>query len=404
MAQTLQTLSPLLKEMYESGVKDLLNNETAAWNRIQSTSAGTTSTAGGKYVTFSMHVKRNNGIGSRNEMETLPTPGRQGYARAFIPMRYHYASVGITGQAIELANTDAQAFASAQKEEITRIKNDISKERNRQFFGDGLGTRGVVSGAPTGTTVPVVATNQLDDGGRYDIMVGATADVRVANVIASSVDYDDDTITFDGATLTGVEEGDIIVRHKSYDREIHGLGAVLSDTTTLYGVDPAVVSQWKAKINDNGGTSTAISELMMTRMVDRLKKDGNKPTVIWTTPGVLRAYWSLLSGQRRYVNTKDYAGGYSGLSFQTPSSGEIPMLTDSDVAPGSMYFLDEKDIKFYQLHDYKFMDRTGSMWSQVRDAEGRYDAYEATMSNYSEMGVHNRGAHGLITNITEDQD
>ena len=152
MSQTLQTLTPLLKEIYENGVKDMLNNETTAWSRIQSTSAGTTSTAGGKYVSFALHTRRNNGIGSRNEMEPLPSPGRQGYARAFIPMRYHYASVGITGQAIELANTDPQAFASSLKEETTRIKDDISKERNRQFFGDGLGTRGVVSGAPTGTT------------------------------------------------------------------------------------------------------------------------------------------------------------------------------------------------------------------------------------------------------------
>lgn len=403
MAQTLTTLAPVLKEMYEDGVKSLLNDEVAAWNRIQSTSAGTTSTAGGKYVTFSMHVKRNNGIGSRNEMEPLPSPGRQGYARAYIPMRYHYASVGITGQAIELANTDAQAFVSAQKEEMTRIKNDISKERNRQFFGDGLGTRAVITGAPVGTTIPVKATNQLDDGGRYDIMVGATATVRVSNVVASSVDYDGNKISFQGATLTGVASGDIIVRHRSYDREIHGLGSILSDTSVLYGVNPAEVSQWKAKIVKNA-SPTAISELMMTRMVDKLKKDGTKPTVAWTTPGVLRAYWSLLSGQRRYVNTTKYEGGYSGLSFQTPSSGEIPMLTDSDVTPGDMIFLDEKDIKFYQLHDYKFMDRTGSMWRQTQDAEGVYDAYEATMSNYSEMGCHKRGAHGKITNIIEDAD
>lgn len=403
MSQTLQTLTPILKEMYENGVKDLLNNETTAWSRIKTTSEGTTSTAGGKYVTFALHTRRNNGIGSRNEMETLPTPGRQQYARAYIPMRYHYASVGITGQAIELASTDAQAFASSIKEETTRIKDDVSKERNRQFFGDGLGTRGVAAGAAVGSDLELTNVKQIDEGGRYDIMTGATETVRVSDVIVDTIDYDTNTVTFDKAA-TGAVAGDILVRHKSYDREIHGLGSVLSDTTTLYGVDPAEVSQWKAVINDNGGTDTAISELMLVRMADKLKSNGAKASVIWTTPGVLRAYFSLLSGQRRYVNTQKFEGGYSGLAFQSPSGGEVPMLTDSDVPEGEAIFLNEKDIKFYQLHDYKFMDRTGSMWTQVHDADGKYDAYEATMSNYSEMGVHKRNSHGVIRNIIEDSD
>ena len=403
MAQTLQTLTPILKEMYESGVKEMLNNETAAWSRIQSTSAGTTSTAGGKYVTFALHTRRNNGIGSRNEMEPLPSPGRQGYARAFIPMRYHYASVGITGQAIELAATDPQAFASSIKEETTRIKDDISKERNRQFFGDGLGTRAVISSGVAGSDAVMNSVKQLDLGGRYDIMTEATAVVRVSDVIVEDIDYSDNTVTFNKA-ITGAAAGDILVRHRSYDREIHGLGSVLRDDTVLYGVDPNEVPQWKAAVNNNNDTPTAISELMMVRMADKLKSDGSKPSVIWTTPGILRAYWSLLAGQRRYVNTQKYDGGYSGLSFQSPSSGEVPLLTDSDVPAGDMIFLNEKDIKFYQLHDYKFMDRTGSMWQQVRDTEGKYDAYEATMSNYSEMGVHKRNSHGVIHNVIEDVD
>jgi hypothetical protein len=48
------------------------------------------------------------------------------------------------------------------------------------------------------------------------------------------------------------------------------------------------------------------------------------------------------------------------------------------------------------------MDRDGSMWKQKTDASGRYDAYLASLYEYSELGTHRRNTHGVITGITED--
>ena len=48
------------------------------------------------------------------------------------------------------------------------------------------------------------------------------------------------------------------------------------------------------------------------------------------------------------------------------------------------------------------MNRSGSMWSQKRTSAGKFDAWEATLYEYSEMGTNRRNAHGIITNIQED--
>lgn len=403
MGATIATLAPVLKEIYDGDLNDQLNNKTAAWNRIKQTSKGT-DRAGGKFVNFPIHISRNSGIGSRNEGEALPQAGNQGTAEAQLNLRNHYAAVELTGQAIELVDSDYQSFISGQKMEMSKVRDDISKERNRQFFGDGLGTRTVSTAGPTGQVIPVADAYQLDLNGIYDVHVGATSTKRQAALKVTAQDFTPgaNKVTVTG-TVTGIVANDIWVRAGSYDREIHGIGAILSDTTTLYGIDPAVVQVWKANMKVHG-SATAISELMLLRMTAQINRAGGDTTVIWTTPQIQRAYFALLQTTRRFVNTKEFTGGYSGLAYQTPG-GEIPFLDDWDAPQGNIAFLNEKEIKRYSKHDgFKIMDRGGSTWTQKRDANGDYDVWIARLYEYSEMGTFRRNTHGLITNVLGDND
>ena len=127
MAQLLSTLTPILKEVLEDGITSQLSNETTAWNRLER-EIQSSDKIGGKYVRFAIHTKRNNGIGSRGEMEALPVAGRQGYEDAEVLWAYLYASIELSGQAIELAANDYQAFAASLSEEKTRIMDDITRE------------------------------------------------------------------------------------------------------------------------------------------------------------------------------------------------------------------------------------------------------------------------------------
>lgn len=402
MGVTLTDLTPILKEVYEGGIVEQLSNETSAWNRVNQ-KVKDSDRFGGKYIDFPIHTRRNSGIGSRNEMEALPTAGAQGYEEAHVKWRHDYAAIAITGQAIELANTDYQAFSDALSEEKDGIVRDIAKERNRQFFGDGSGTRTLVTGAISGTTIPVADVTQLDEGGIYDIVPTGGGTPRGTVTVTG---YDDtpgaNTITVN-ATVAGVVATDRLVRKGSFNREINGLGSIINSTTPLYGIDPATVKVWRSTVHGNAASPTDLSELRLTRMADAIKIKGGKPSVMYTSYGVLRAYFALLTSQRRFVNTQKFDSGHSGLTFQSPSGGEVPFIADSDAPKGQIQFVDESQLTYYVRHKgYKFMDRTGSMWRQKVDATGTYDAWEATMYSYGELATKRRNAHGRIVGINED--
>lgn len=396
MPQTLATLTPLLKEVYEGGLVEQLNNDTKAYNRLK-TNSKSSAKWGGKYVNLPIHVARNSGIGSRNESEALPTAGYQDTREAMIPMKFHYAAVELTGQAIELADKDYQTFAETLNLEVSSIKKDVSKERNRQYFGNGSGAKAVVT-ALAGQNITVADHKGLDINGVYDVMVGSTSAVRQAGLVVTNINTATNVATVTGTT-TGIVANDIIVRTGSYGREWSGLGAIISDTTVFQQIDPATVPVWKSEIKTAAGS---ISELMLVRMADRIYTNGGKTSVIWTTLGVQRAYFSLLTSLKRFVGTTKFTGGFSGVAFESASQGEIPMIPDIDCPAGSALFVDEKAITVYDNGGYKFMDRSGSMWQQKRTNAGKFDAWEATLYEYSELGVNRRNTHGMISGITED--
>jgi hypothetical protein len=138
----------------------------------------------------------------------------------------------------------------------------------------------------------------------------------------------------------------------------------------------------------------------MIKMVDRIRTRGGSTTLILQSLGVRRAYFGLLSQYRQTVNTQEFTGGFSGLAFTT-DRGEIPVIADVDAPLGTQYFINEDTMTYYRDEDWHFLDRDGSMWKQVRDANGDYDAYYARMVEYHELGCDRRNSNGTIQDITE---
>lgn len=397
--QTMSTFDPLLKEVLQSGVNDQLENENRAITRIKKTDGGLKEN-GGKYVRFTAHVGRNNGLGSRNEMEALPKAGRQRYIEGKINMRYHYAGIQLSGQTFDLASSSPQAFASAVDEEMTRVKDDIAKDQNFMFFGDGLGTRGAITGVATGQVIPLRSIRHIQKYGIYDIHTPGNA-VKKGTVEVSKVDRDTNTITVIG-TVPTLAAKDILVRQGNYDREWHGIQSIISETTSLHGINPNVEEIWKAEVT-NLTANTPISESVLLKQIDDIYRNGGKTTVAWTTLGIIRNYFALLAQERQFVNKDTFEGGFKGVAILSPNAGEIPLLSDIDAPLGEINFLNEKVIHRYDATGgYKYMDRDGNMWKQVRSGDDDFDAYKATLRMYGEMGTTRRNTHGKITNLQDD--
>jgi len=395
MPASLSTVDKITKEIYQGKIRAQLSEESVGYKRIEKTNEGVTNEVGGKYVTFPIRVRRNHGIGYRNEMELLPSAGQQGYASVRVGLKYGYGRVRLTGQLIELADSNYQAFASAMQLEMDGLKTDIGKDTNRVFYGDGLGTLATVTAATVGTNTAVVnSVRFLEVGVQIDIQTGATATVRVANRQVTAVNSATKTITFDGA-VASLAVGDLIVRTGNFGREPNGLASLVTDTGTLFNVDPNVEPVWKAVVRSNAGTNRALSEGLMIEATDAVRVNGGKTSLILCGLGVRRAYFNLLSQQRRYPSTTNFEGGFTGLAFN--NGREIPVIEDPDAPDSTMYGLDEDSLKIYRNEAWSWMNRDGGIWKWVHD----FDAYEAIMNQYWEIGLNRRNANFVIKDLVE---
>lgn len=402
------TADNILKEIYEPRVRDQLQSEVITLSRIEKTNDGVSSDVGGKYVRFSVRVKRNHGIGARNEMEALPNPKTQDYRTAQLRLAYLYGAIQLSGQTFELAENNTQAFASVLDQEMQGIKEGLKKDTNRQMYGT---TTGILAVAASGSTTTFVTNNgQYLEVGMFVDLYDATDTNSVPVLNNANVEITDivttagvSTVTL-GTTVTAVAVGDFMTRTGSRGKETVGfehMVAGLTNTNALGTGGGALYnithSTWTGNMDSTAG---AISEGRMQTMIDAIRQRGGSTTVIFTSLGVRRAYANLLEQQRRYVNTTKFTGGFSGIAFTT-DNGEVPIVSDYDCQPGRMYFLNEKEIKLYQAGDWSFMNRDGSSWQRLIDSSGEYDAYRARLFKYCQLGTHRRNTHGMITGIIE---
>lgn len=389
----LTTVDAILKEVYGPRIENQLQDEVIALKRIERTSSGVVETVGGKYVDFPIRVKRNHGMGYRAEGGLLPAAGKQGYAEVHVPLRYGYGRVRLTGQVMQLAKTNVQAFANAMDQEMEGLKNDLAKDSNRVVYGNGKGTLATVV-SDGANNVVVDNVQYLELGEKIDIVNASTDAVLAADREITAIAESTKTVTYDGADVTATT-AHVLVRTGSWELEPSGFGIIVDDTLVLHGLDPATQPKWAAKVKANSGTNRALSEGLMIETADDVRRQGSKISVIFGSLGVRRAYFNLLTQQRRYTDTKEFAGGFTGLAFNYGT--EIPMVEDTDAPPNRLFFVTESEIKIYRNKEWHWADDDGSVLKWVHD----YDAWEALIRQYWEMGTSKRNAHAVLKDITE---
>lgn len=389
----LTSITPILKELYEGPICKNVQNETVLTQRLVTSNKGVTHKAGGKYVDFPVLVGRNQGISFRAENEDLGNPGRARMKEVNVPLFYGYGRVRIQGQLFELAENDAQAFVNAVDNEMEVLKESVSKDQNRIYYGDGTGRLATISVTANSATQTVDDAYWLEIDAEVDVMNAAGTKIGTALTI-TSVDYDTNVIVLSGS-VNATANTHFIVRAGNYDtatqREPSGLGRITDNTVNLHGLnDP----YWKANVDALNGN---LSETRMIKMCDSIRRKGGKVSAIFTSLGVRRSLFNLYTQQRRFNGSMEFGGGFKALPFQYGTS-DIPVVEDPDCPSGRMYFLTESDMRVYHSQDWHFEDKTGSMFVQVSNK----DAYDCFMKRYFEMATRRRNGQGVMTGINEN--
>jgi len=126
-------------------------------------------------------------------------------------------------------------------------------------------------------------------------------------------------------------------------KQITGLLAVLSTSTTYGGIAVADMADWVAYVADNSGTNRALSLPLMQKVYGGASYDDKKPTCLVANQNIVDVYWGLLQPHQRLMSEE-----MSGLGFQNVLTfNGAPVLIDSHQAANEMYFLNEDFLKLY---------------------------------------------------------
>jgi hypothetical protein len=170
----------------------------------------------------------------------------------------------------------------------------------------------------------------------------------------------------------------------------------------LQGLLVASYPWFKAQVmTASGGRYTSQRQLtptLMQQMFDKVELKAGKdygPDMIITTHAIRREYLDYMEARRRNVNTMALDGGWTAIDYNG-----VPLMVDPDAIDGEMYFLTLKDLQVYRMSDYDWMDQDGAILSRITG----YDAYEAVLFRYAELGCNNRRTHGVLCDLAYTPD
>jgi len=355
----------------------------------------------GNEAVVPLHTSRSGGIGSRAENAALPTSGNQVFAKAVFDLKYHYGRISVTGVAMAKTANTAGAFLKALQAELDGIRRDLTLDIGRQAYGDGSGKVATCGVTTASTTVVLASAEAILKGSLYIGMavdVGTAANpVLLANAsVITAVNAATPSITI-GTSVTTTAAHFVFRAGNAVDathvNELTGLSALVSQAAnTVGGIDAsqAANSYWDNMRNNAAGTLTLD---MLLKAYNQVQIAGGETSAMICTPGMQRAYFKLLQAQVRYVEPLTIKGGFQVLEFMGK-----PFVADRLAPFGSIFFLDEEFVKVFSTGDWHFLDEDGNTLKWVIG----YDAWEAVLARYFNLGISRRNVQFLQYGLTDD--
>jgi len=446
----LSNYDEILKTFYLPAIQDQLNQDNILSDLIDINEKDIS----GKDAKIECHYGRTEGIGARADGGGLPDGDYQKFKQATVPMKYNYGRVVFSGPTIAATRDEKGAYARVVDREITGIVQDVQKEINRQLWGCGYGVIArLLADSSTSVTVQKQYRSNAAGGdgfgstfgdkyleefssGVWNIPNSATASITTMTVGTTDIapnTFVEGTIS-DSFSVTNTSTplaGTYIVRKGSsrsttastaagYARlEMMGLRGIVTDTDldeiavfntskTGFGVnDPlqglavATYTWWKANVDAHSsgryGGQRALNLTLMQKMFDKVELKAGKeygPDLILTTAPIRREYIELMQADRRVVNEMKIEGGWKGISY----NGVLFYVDNTDAIDGEIYFLTTRDLQVYRMSDYDWMSKDGAVLSRISG----YDAYEAVLFRYAELGCNRRNSQGVIADLAYD--
>lgn len=393
--QSVTNAANLAMRVYDSVIAEQVFKKNVLWMNIMknvATKKGTTE----KYL--KVHYARNIGSAAGGESITLPSAGRQSYLESVIPMKLNFHQVQLTDYAIQAGKNSKEYLVDLLQGEYEGAKNDMQRQLSRQGYGNGSGVICRVDGIASQPTfdldTPMVGKNPTDylEAGAAGIgsmvMLDSDADTATSEVYTRvTAIADGDTLTL--ATGSGIADNDyLFLAHyvsggsstvSNRGSEITGLKGLIDDATyvtTLQDLSRSTYIWWKSYANDSATERSLTEEIMFDTMLEAKKK--GDPKIILTSYDLFGAYGRLLAADRRYTDTMELKGGFTGVKYN-----DLALVPDYDAPYKDMFFIDNSSLSVEELTPMSFMDSDGSILSRSATTP----AFSATLRYYANLAT-----------------
>lgn len=385
---SLTSASNALKNVYLGVVANQLNvNANPLLGKIEQS----TKDVWGKKIIKLAPYGINGGIGAGTETGKLPTAGENKYVQFTSELKNLYGKIEISDKAMRASMNSAGAFVNLLNAEMEGLIKASSFNFGRMLYGDGSGLLAKVTNYNSSTKVVTCdSVRNLIEGMIVDFYSGSTAVSNGQGIRINYVDRVNKTITLDmPANAPTIAKDQTIYVQNSKDLEITGLGAIFSDSTTLYGLTR---SDYKWLKPYTSTTSQEIADDVIQGALDHLEEvGGSTANFITCSNAVRKAYQKYLSYFRRNIDIMELAGGYKAMTYNG-----VPIYADRFVEDDTMYVLNTDEFTLHQLCDWKWLEGEDG---RVIKQNANEATYSATLVKYADLICNKPNAQAKISGI-----
>ena len=404
MAQAnLTSLDATMKYKYGPSIEDLVNKKTLLLDRINQRKKKFP----GKLWVQPKMLATGGGIGARSGASpTLPTAGRTVQEELQATAKKLYARLDIDREAIIAGRKSEQVFIDSTKHEIKAKADRFALDLNRQFYGNGGGSLGLVSSAVTGASGTIVVTaatwnqNYFMEGDRIQLYAdnsgvpGALIGSSTVSTI-SSIAPSTRTLTFDSVDASAAA-GQHIVLEGNANNELTGFASHIDDqSSTIHNINKTTYFRARGVYQD--ASSASVSVDLMNQLVQQMVSVSvEQPKMVITSPKQWRLISQLLENAKIYYAKDSDKGkfGFGALEYISPL-GVLPVYADRFCPDEKMYFVNPESFQFIQREDFGWFDEDGTILMR----QATTDAYEARYGGYSELICTCENSNGVLDNL-----
>lgn len=403
MPQSLSNFSNALKEIYEPGLRNAVNNSNVIWAEAIKNSEDLV----GEEAVWSIHSGRSASTGARAELGTLPTADRQRHIKARKNLTFQYHTIKVSGPAKHLTRNDEAAFARALEAEVKGGEKDMKNDLARQTVGqvvtvNSVASTGVIAtlSADPGTGTTITMANEPESvirhffpGMKISFIAPADGTVRTqptGGYEVVSTNKTAKTVEIASAADAGIASTDVVVRFGNLNAEIDGLRHIIASSGTYAGIDPSTSPVWASQAV--GSSSTGISEVLIDEAIEAVETDGSgdTPELFVCEHVQRRKLASLLQAQKRYDGREmTLTSGWKGLQL-----ARGVLVADRYVPTTDIFGIYGPELQKFVGLDFQWDDDDGDVFYKALDGS---DAVEARFKGYVQLAGTQRSSHVRVT-------